>query len=76
MESLSNLFHLSVSSSSQINNKLCGTVTVPLQASKDSERVRQLVLESPLGQKLFSERCIKRAILSPRTALVNFLIDE
>lgn len=59
-----------------INNKACGTVTVPLQASKDSERVRQLVLESPLGQKLLGERSIKRAILSPRTALINFLMDD
>ncbi|KAK2844345.1 hypothetical protein Q5P01_011004 [Channa striata] len=59
-----------------INNKTCGTVTVPLQVSKDRERVQQLILESPLGQKLLRERSIKRAILSPRTALINFLIDE
>ncbi|KAG7242229.1 hypothetical protein INR49_024275 [Caranx melampygus] len=59
-----------------INNKACGTVMVPLQASKDTARVQQLILESPLGQKLLSERSIKRAILSPRTALINFLIDE
>ncbi|MEQ2208379.1 hypothetical protein XENOCAPTIV_027460, partial [Xenoophorus captivus] len=60
----------------QINNKLCGTVTIPLQVSKDSSQVQQLVLESPIGQKLLSERSIKRAILSPRTALINFLVDE
>ncbi|XP_047455349.1 probable leucine--tRNA ligase, mitochondrial [Mugil cephalus] len=60
----------------QINNKPCGTVTVPLQESKDTSRVQQLVLESPLGQKLLRERSIKRAILSPRASLVNFLIDE
>ncbi|TNN02374.1 hypothetical protein fugu_009861 [Takifugu bimaculatus] len=59
-----------------INNKACGTVTIPLQASKDLELVRQLVLESPLGQKLLAGCFIKRAILSPRTALINFLIDE
>uniref|UniRef100_A0A3Q2EEF4 leucine--tRNA ligase n=1 Tax=Cyprinodon variegatus TaxID=28743 RepID=A0A3Q2EEF4_CYPVA len=59
-----------------INNKPCGTVTIPLQVSKDSSRVQQLVLESPIGQKLLSERSIKRAILSPRTALINFLVDE
>uniref|UniRef100_A0A665V8N0 leucine--tRNA ligase n=1 Tax=Echeneis naucrates TaxID=173247 RepID=A0A665V8N0_ECHNA len=59
-----------------INNKACGTVTVPLQASKDSEQVQQLILESPLGQKLLRKCSIKRAILSPRTALINFLIDE
>ncbi|XP_070823316.1 leucine--tRNA ligase, mitochondrial [Chaetodon trifascialis] len=59
-----------------INNKACGTVTVPLQVSKELERVQQFVLESPLGQKLLGERSIKRAILSPRTALINFLTDE
>lgn len=61
---------------SQINNKACGKVTIPLQATKDSELVRQLVLQSPLGQKLLAGCFIKRAILSPRTALINFLIDE
>ncbi|XP_029958596.1 leucine--tRNA ligase, mitochondrial [Salarias fasciatus] len=59
-----------------INNKSCGTVTVPLQASKDSGRVEQLVLESSIGQKLLRQRSIKRVILSPRTALINFLVDE
>ncbi|TNN37209.1 putative leucine--tRNA ligase, mitochondrial [Liparis tanakae] len=59
-----------------INNKACGTVTVPLQVSKDSERVQQFIMESPFGQKLLGERNIKRAILSPRTALINLLIDE
>ncbi|XP_071757740.2 leucine--tRNA ligase, mitochondrial [Centroberyx gerrardi] len=60
----------------RINNNVCGTVTVPLQMSRDAERVQQLVLESPLGQELLGDRRIKRAILSPRTALINFLIDE
>lgn len=60
----------------QINNKLCGKVSIPLQESKDASRVQQLVLDSPIGQKLLSERSIKRAILSPRTALMNFLVDE
>ncbi|XP_017293670.1 probable leucine--tRNA ligase, mitochondrial [Kryptolebias marmoratus] len=59
-----------------INNKLCGKVAVPLQVSKDSSRVQQLVLDSPIGQKLLSERSIKRVILSPRTHLMNFLVDE
>ncbi|XP_028282188.1 leucine--tRNA ligase, mitochondrial [Parambassis ranga] len=59
-----------------INNKVCGSVVVPVQVSKDSSRVQQLVLESPMGQKLLSKRSIKRAILSPRTALINFLINE
>ncbi|XP_068616365.1 leucine--tRNA ligase, mitochondrial [Brachionichthys hirsutus] len=60
----------------RINNKVCGTMTVPLEVSKDAERVQQLVMQSPLGQELLSGRNIKRAILSPRTALINFLIDE
>uniref|UniRef100_A0A667YSL1 leucine--tRNA ligase n=1 Tax=Myripristis murdjan TaxID=586833 RepID=A0A667YSL1_9TELE len=60
----------------RINNKVCGTVTVPRQMSQDAEQVQRLVLESQLGQELLGERSIKRAILSPRTALINFLIDE
>uniref|UniRef100_A0A672ZKG0 leucine--tRNA ligase n=1 Tax=Sphaeramia orbicularis TaxID=375764 RepID=A0A672ZKG0_9TELE len=59
-----------------INNKACGTVTVSVQESKELDLVQKLVLESPLGQKLLRERSIKRAILSPRTALINFLVDE
>lgn len=54
----------------------CGKVAVPLQVSKDPERVQQLILKSPLGLKLLAERRVKRAILSPRTALINFLVDE
>uniref|UniRef100_A0A667Z0U4 leucine--tRNA ligase n=1 Tax=Myripristis murdjan TaxID=586833 RepID=A0A667Z0U4_9TELE len=69
--------HPSISDSDpQINNKVCGTVTVPRQMSQDAEQVQRLVLESQLGQELLGERSIKRAILSPRTALINFLIDE
>lgn len=60
----------------RINNKLCGTVTVSSHVSQDAEQVRQVVLESPLGQRLLGDRPIKRVILSPRTALINFLIDE
>ncbi|KAM9309008.1 leucine--tRNA ligase, mitochondrial isoform 2-T2 [Pholidichthys leucotaenia] len=59
-----------------INNKACGRLMMPLKVSKDSTRVQQLVLESPIGQKFLSEHSIKRAILSPRTALINFLVDE
>ncbi|XP_029308406.1 leucine--tRNA ligase, mitochondrial isoform X1 [Cottoperca gobio] len=59
-----------------INNKACGKVTVPLQVSKDLEQVLQLIMENPLGQKHVGERSIKRAILSPRAALINLLIDE
>ncbi|KAM9724515.1 leucine--tRNA ligase, mitochondrial [Menidia menidia] len=58
-----------------INNKACGSVTVPLLVSKDSDQVQQLVLDSPVGQKFLRERSIKRVILSPRTALINFLVD-
>uniref|UniRef100_A0A1A8I9E3 leucine--tRNA ligase n=5 Tax=Nothobranchius kuhntae TaxID=321403 RepID=A0A1A8I9E3_NOTKU len=59
-----------------INNKACGKVEVPLQVSKDPSQVQQLVMQSPVGEKLLRERCIKRVILSPRTPLVNFLVDE
>uniref|UniRef100_A0A667YGT8 leucine--tRNA ligase n=1 Tax=Myripristis murdjan TaxID=586833 RepID=A0A667YGT8_9TELE len=74
------IIHCSLGASRQswrrINNKVCGTVTVPRQMSQDAEQVQRLVLESQLGQELLGERSIKRAILSPRTALINFLIDE
>lgn len=59
-----------------VNNKSCGKVTVPMQVSKDLEIVQRLVLDSELGQTHLSERKVNRAILSPRTALINFLIDE
>ncbi|XP_061531144.1 probable leucine--tRNA ligase, mitochondrial isoform X1 [Phycodurus eques] len=57
-----------------INNKVCGTVTVPVLVSKDLDQVQKLVMESHLGQKVLKELHIKRAILSPRTALINFLV--
>ncbi|KAK7887233.1 hypothetical protein WMY93_026854 [Mugilogobius chulae] len=59
-----------------VNNQGCGKVTVPVQVSKDLDKVQKLVLDSELGQTHLSERKVKRAILSPRTALINFLIDE
>ncbi|XP_061676667.1 probable leucine--tRNA ligase, mitochondrial isoform X2 [Syngnathoides biaculeatus] len=57
-----------------INNKACGTVSVPVLLSKDLEQVQKLVMESPLGQKVLKELHIKRAVLSPRTTLINFLV--
>ncbi|XP_029599375.1 leucine--tRNA ligase, mitochondrial [Salmo trutta] len=60
----------------RINNKVCGTVLVPRQVAQDTEQVRELVLGSELGQRLLGDRTIKKAILSPRTALINFLIEE
>ncbi|MCI4374033.1 hypothetical protein PGIGA_G00001310 [Pangasianodon gigas] len=60
----------------RINNKACGSVTVPRQVAQDAEKVRELVLGSPLGMKLLADRVIKKAILSPRTALINFLVEE
>lgn len=59
-----------------INNRQCGTVTVPLQDSRDLKQVQQLVLDSPLGKRHLSQRPIRRAILSQRTALINFLVEE
>ncbi|CAL8287497.1 unnamed protein product [Merluccius merluccius] len=60
----------------RINNEVCGTVTIPAQISQDAERVRQLVLDSPLGRTLLADRRITRTIVSPRTALINFLVEE
>ncbi|XP_057195857.1 probable leucine--tRNA ligase, mitochondrial [Triplophysa rosa] len=60
----------------RINNKVCGSVSVPCEVAQDAQKVQKLVLESPLGIRLLSDRIIKKAILSPRTALINFLVDE
>ncbi|KAF4103637.1 hypothetical protein G5714_016520 [Onychostoma macrolepis] len=60
----------------RINNKVCGSVSVPREVAQDAQKVQELVLNSPLGARLLSERVIKKAILSPRTALINFLVDE
>ncbi|KAM9489473.1 leucine--tRNA ligase, mitochondrial [Clarias gariepinus] len=60
----------------RINNKACGSITVPRQMAQDAEKMRELVLDSPLGMKLLADRVIKKSILSPRTALINFLVEE
>ncbi|KAM9386486.1 leucine--tRNA ligase, mitochondrial [Phaethornis superciliosus] len=59
-----------------INNKACGKVFVPQQASRNFEEVHELVLQSELGVKHLQGRNIKKAFLSPRTALINFLVQE
>ncbi|NXG04943.1 SYLM protein, partial [Sakesphorus luctuosus] len=59
-----------------INNKACGTVSVPQQAARSFEEVHELVLQSELGVKHLQGRTIKKAFLSPRTALINFLVQE
>ncbi|NXN95169.1 SYLM protein, partial [Rhinopomastus cyanomelas] len=59
-----------------INNKVCGKVPVPQQAACSCEEVRELVLQSELGAKHLQGRTIKKAFLSPRTALINFLVQE
>lgn len=60
----------------RINNKACGEVSVPREVAHDLQKLQELVLNSPLGARLLSDRTIKKAILSPRTALINFLVDE
>ena len=62
--------------SPQINNKACGKVPVPQQVARDQDRVRELVLQSELGARHLQGRSIKKAFLSPRTALINFLVQE
>uniref|UniRef100_A0A663MEN2 leucine--tRNA ligase n=1 Tax=Athene cunicularia TaxID=194338 RepID=A0A663MEN2_ATHCN len=59
-----------------INNKACGKVFVPQQAARNFEEVHELVLQSELGVKHLQGRTIKKAFLSPRTALINFLVQE
>lgn len=60
----------------QINNKACGQVPVPQHVARDADRVHELVLQSELGARLLQGRSIKKAFLSPRTALINFLVQE
>lgn len=62
--------------SSQINNKACGVVSMPRKVAQDVDEVRRLVLDSPLGLRHLSTHTIKKAILSPRTALINFLVED
>lgn len=59
-----------------INNKACGKVFVPQQAARNFEEVHELVLQSELGAKHLQGRTIQKAFLSPRTALINFLVQE
>uniref|UniRef100_A0A8C3LSV5 leucine--tRNA ligase n=1 Tax=Chrysolophus pictus TaxID=9089 RepID=A0A8C3LSV5_CHRPC len=61
---------------STINNKACGKVVVPQQAARNVEEVHEIVLQSELGAKHLQGRTIKKAFLSPRTALINFLVQE
>ncbi|KAB0378284.1 hypothetical protein FD755_009862 [Muntiacus reevesi] len=59
-----------------INNKACGKVPVPQHVAQDQDKVHELVLQSELGVRLLQGRSIKKAFLSPRTALINFLVQE
>ncbi|XP_007531499.1 leucine--tRNA ligase, mitochondrial [Erinaceus europaeus] len=59
-----------------INNKACGKIPVPQDVARDQEKVHELVLQSELGARLLQGRNIKKAFLSPRTALINFLVQE
>ncbi|CAN2389644.1 Belongs to the class-I aminoacyl-tRNA synthetase family [Pristimantis euphronides] len=59
-----------------VNNKKCGSVRLPFTISQDAKKVQDLVLQSELGTNYLQGRTIKRMILSPRTALVNFLLEE
>ncbi|MGH0160002.1 UNVERIFIED_CONTAM: hypothetical protein FKN15_072851 [Acipenser sinensis] len=60
----------------RINNKARGSVSVPQQVARNAEAVQELVLRSELGTTHLHNRTIKKAILSPRTALINFLVEE
>ncbi|XP_015212490.2 leucine--tRNA ligase, mitochondrial isoform X1 [Lepisosteus oculatus] len=60
----------------RINNKAYGSVSVPLGASRNQDEVRELVLRSQVGVQHLKERTIRKAILSPRAALINFLVED
>ncbi|XP_015447229.1 probable leucine--tRNA ligase, mitochondrial isoform X3 [Pteropus alecto] len=59
-----------------INNKACGEILVPQHVARDQDKVHELVLQSELGVRLLQGRSIKKAFLSPRTALINFLVQD
>lgn len=59
-----------------INNRACGKVPVPQHVARDQDKVHELVLQSELGARHLQGRSIKKAFLSPRTALINFLVQE
>ncbi|XP_066484383.1 leucine--tRNA ligase, mitochondrial [Tiliqua scincoides] len=59
-----------------INNKPCGKVGVPQEVAQNPEVVRELIVQSTLGTEHLQGRTITKFFLSPRTALVNFLIQE
>uniref|UniRef100_A0AAV2MEE7 leucine--tRNA ligase n=1 Tax=Knipowitschia caucasica TaxID=637954 RepID=A0AAV2MEE7_KNICA len=59
-----------------VDNHGCGRVMVPRAVSKDLDAVKRLVVNSEVGQKHLHQKTIKRAILSPRTALINILTHQ
>ncbi|XP_032017719.1 leucine--tRNA ligase, mitochondrial isoform X1 [Hylobates moloch] len=59
-----------------INNKACGKILVPQQVAQDQDKVHEFVLQSELGVRLLQGRSIKKSFLSPRTALINFLVQD
>ncbi|XP_054848119.1 leucine--tRNA ligase, mitochondrial [Eublepharis macularius] len=59
-----------------INNKPCGKVCVPQQVARNAEVVRELVVQSKLGSEHLQGRTITKSFLSPRTALISFLVQE
>ncbi|XP_078524272.1 leucine--tRNA ligase, mitochondrial [Lissotriton helveticus] len=59
-----------------INNKPFGKITVPNNVSKNTEKVTEMVLQSDLGAKYLQGHTIKKTFLSPRTALISFLIEN
>ncbi|XP_044534837.1 probable leucine--tRNA ligase, mitochondrial [Gracilinanus agilis] len=59
-----------------INNQACGRIPVPSQVARDQEKVHELVLQSELGVRLLQGRTVTKAFLSPRTALINFLVRD
>uniref|UniRef100_A0A6I8NGT6 leucine--tRNA ligase n=1 Tax=Ornithorhynchus anatinus TaxID=9258 RepID=A0A6I8NGT6_ORNAN len=59
-----------------INNKACGKIPVPQQFTQDPEKIHDLVLQTELGRQFLQGRTIRKAFLSPRTALINFLVQE
>uniref|UniRef100_A0A8C5B143 leucine--tRNA ligase n=1 Tax=Gadus morhua TaxID=8049 RepID=A0A8C5B143_GADMO len=61
---------------SMINNKSCGTGDGSAAGFPGCRTRAAAGSGQPAGQKHLADRRIQRVILSPRTTLINFLVDE
>ncbi|XP_039592441.1 probable leucine--tRNA ligase, mitochondrial isoform X1 [Polypterus senegalus] len=60
----------------RINNKPCGSISVPQQDARNAELIQEMILSSELGHRHLRDKKIRKAILAPRVALMNFVVEE